>query len=167
MTNNMFGMRPALRRRKFYSSIYTTGGNGQFASYDTPEDGILDRLDLDVNFNRDGSVVTSQNAVISYMNEVFDDGYTHETNYVSNWLSLYNSLFSGIAVGATAVLQVGSNSDGTVYEGNGSNDDSGNGEENANGGDGDMGFKLFSLKNIIYIIVTLVTLITGYRLFKK
>jgi hypothetical protein len=171
--NNMFGMRPAERRDKYYSGIYKTKGNGNFAIYDNPEDGILDRLDLDVNYRRDGSLIVSHAKVIEFMNKVFTDGYTHESNYVSNWLSIYNTLFSRIAVGSDEVLQVGANSDGSVYQGNenvlgnGGNDDSGNGSEDGNADSGNAGFKLFSFKNIIYIIVTLVTLITGYRLFKK
>jgi hypothetical protein len=171
--NNMFGMRPALSRDKYYIGVYKTKGNGNFAIYDSPEDAILCRMDLDTNYRRDGSLITSHAQVIAFMNKVFTDGYTHESNYVSNWLSIYNSLFSAIAIGSDEVLRVGANSDGTVYEGNNNvlgnngNDDSGNGTEDGNADSGTGGFKFFSFKNIIFGIIGTVVLYIGYRLFKK
>lgn len=43
---NAFGMRPSVRREKFYDSVYDSS-NGQFASYPDVIRSIQDRLDLD------------------------------------------------------------------------------------------------------------------------
>ena len=87
--NNMFGMRPARTRSRYYTDI-TTGGNGEFASYSDVLQSLLDRVDHDNHFNR--STVFEHSQVMQYANKVFNQGYTHEDTYVKTWLRLYNEI---------------------------------------------------------------------------
>lgn len=174
-TNNMFGMRPAQKRQKFYSGIYVSS-NGKFASYDDVEDSIYDRLDLDTNFGNGGADLTSKATLTPYMNDVFEDGYTHESHYVSAWRSTYDQLFGNVPLGSSDVLQVGVNSNGEEYNGNGGGNVNGS-DESGNGGglnplggaDLDTGLSISDRIKALFKALPLVLLAVGvgYFLVKK
>lgn len=90
-TKNAFGMRPSQQREKFYCWVHSTA-TGKYAGYNSHFDSIQDRLDLDDNFNRDNDL-KSLSDVRNYMEEVYEDGYATDPNYVDKWKNVYNSLF--------------------------------------------------------------------------
>jgi hypothetical protein len=88
---NMFGMRPAQSREKFYIDTLTTS-NGVFASYSGFFDSIRDRMDLD-DYNDLNTDLRNKDDVLQYMMQVQAKGYAIETDYVDAWLNVYNNLF--------------------------------------------------------------------------
>ena len=87
---NMFGMRPATKRTKFYTSILNTN-QGQYASYADIGDSLVDRLDWDNDWNlvmpRDGTEIQP------YIDAVKSKKYAEDPDYTKIWYDWYLKLF--------------------------------------------------------------------------
>lgn len=89
--NNMFGMRPAQKRTKLYDSVLSTA-NGDFASYNTLEQSLRDRIALDT-YNNVARPQTWEDVRV-YMEKVMQKGYTHEKTYVTAWSDCLSRIIS-------------------------------------------------------------------------
>lgn len=87
---NMFGMRPAQKRTKFYVSILNSD-TGQYAAYADVGDSLADRLDWDADWSmvnpRDGTEIRR------YMDAVQSKGYAKDPDYIKHWYDWYLNLF--------------------------------------------------------------------------
>lgn len=95
--NNLFGMRPAQSREKFYQDVHTTSGNGQFASYDAPLYSVQDRMDLDSYFNNPPP--NDEGDILRYMHEVMNNGYVPKGDrkeYLELWAKIFAANFPTI-----------------------------------------------------------------------
>lgn len=95
--NNLFGMRPALQRPKFYVDTVDTG-TGRYAVYSDVADSIADRMHLDryneVTEPEDVSMITR------YFEELIEKKYATDPLYVRKAVDMYRSLFPNDELGA-------------------------------------------------------------------
>lgn len=185
--NNMFGMRPSKKRKKFYIGIDDTSGrNGEFAIYSGLDMAIFDRLDLDVDFGNGGSDLKTKADLIPYMNAVQEDGYCFDCpKYVQSWSATYNEIFGNLPLGDPQIMKIGENADGEPYFGviidPNTNDpigekQEGDGDENGNQSSGNggsmtngLGFSLSDLFDKIKRlgIYAFVIAVVGFIVYKK
>lgn len=88
--NNMFGMRPAQTRTKFYDSVFNTG-SGEYASYSNLALSLADRIDLD-KWNKI-SLPDHDTRVNQFYTDVWNKGYATDPNYVSKATAVFNQIF--------------------------------------------------------------------------
>lgn len=94
--NNMFGMNPAKVRTRFYDDV-TSSSEGSKASYASPTQSMLDRVDLD--FYNKVSLPTQVDEVRRYMSVVQSKGYATDASYVAKWAEVLKRLADSDVIG--------------------------------------------------------------------
>jgi len=90
--HNMFGMRPAVKRDRYYNGVE----NG-FATYPDNTYSVIDRVDLD--FTNDAPIPESWDEVEGYVDFVLSKGYSSDRKtYKKTWMQIIASYANGSAL---------------------------------------------------------------------